>query len=84
MAAIIGHGTTGQLLCNLNARRIAKAVQADKHAAQSFRNAEDLYEYMISWAVNEKKPAKKLLQIASSVTSSYEQARAEAIRKQHP
>jgi len=75
-------GYAPELVQALNARRIAKAVQADKYAAQSFRSAEGLYEYMISWAIREKKPSKKLLQVANGVSDSYEEARAQAIRQQ--
>ena len=77
-------GYPPELVQALNARRIAKAVQADKYAAGSFRSAEGLYDYMISWVVHEKKTSKKMLQLAGSVTSSYEQARAEAMSQSHP
>lgn len=77
-------GYAAELVQALNARRIAQKVQADKYATQSFRSAEDLYEYMVSWAVREKKPSKKLLQVANNVTSTYEQARAQAMRQHFP
>jgi hypothetical protein len=77
-------GYAPQLVQALNARRIAKIVQADKYAAQNFRSAEDMYEYMVAWAIHEKKPSKKLLQVANGVTGSYEQARALAMRQQLP
>jgi hypothetical protein len=77
-------GYAPELVQALNARRIAKVVQADKYAAQSFRSAEDLYEYMLSWAIHEKKPSKKLLQVANNVTGSYEEARDLAMRHQLP
>ena len=77
-------GYAPELLQAMNARRIAKVAQADKYAAQSFSGAENLYEYMVSWAVREKKISKKLLQVANTVTASYEDARALAMRQQFP
>ena len=62
-------GYAPELLQAMNARRIAKVAQADKYAAQSFSSAENLYEYMVSWAVHEKKASKKLLQVANTVTA---------------
>jgi len=75
-------GYAPELVQALNARRIAQKAQAEKYAGQSFRSAEGLYEYMVSWAVHEKKPSKKLLQVASNVSGSYEQARSQAVRQQ--
>jgi hypothetical protein len=75
-------GYAPELVQALNARRIAQRVQADKYAAESFRSAEGLYEYMVSLAVHEKKPSKNLLKVANSVTGSYEDARALAMRQQ--
>jgi hypothetical protein len=77
-------GYAPELVQALNARRIAKIVQADKYAEQSFHSAEGLYEYMIAWAVREKKPSKKLLQVANSVSGTYEEARSQALRQQLP
>jgi len=77
-------GYAPELLQAMNARRIAKVAQADKYAAQSFSGAENLYEYMVAWAVREKKISKKLLQAANTVTASYEDARALAMRQQFP
>lgn len=77
-------GYAPELVQALNARRIAKVVQADKYAEQSFGSAEGLYEYMVSWAIQEKKPSKKLLQVAKVVAGSYEEARAQAMHQQHP
>ena len=77
-------GYAPELIQALNARRIAKNVQADKYAEQSFHNAEEMYQYMIGWAVHEKKPSKRLLQVANSVSGSYEDARALAMRQQFP
>ena len=74
-------GYAPELLQAMNARRIAKAAQADKYATQSFNSAENLYEYMVSWAIREKNMSKKLLQVANSVTASYEDARALAMRQ---
>ena len=74
-------GYAPELLQAMNARRIAKAAQADKYAAQSFNSAENLYEYMVSWAIREKNMSKKLLQVANTVTASYEDARALAMRQ---
>ena len=77
-------GYAPELLQAMNARRIAKVAQAEKYAAQSFSSAENLYEYMVSWAIREKKISKKLLQVANTVTASYEDARALAMRQQFP
>jgi hypothetical protein len=57
-------------------------VKADKYAVNSFHSAENLYEYMVSWAHHEQKPSKKPLQVANVVTVSYEHARALALRQQ--
>lgn len=75
-------GYPPQLLQAMNARRIAKALQAEKYAPQQFHSAEDLYQYMIGWAMKEKKPSKQLLQVAQAVAASYEDARAISIRQQ--
>ena len=77
-------GYAPELLQAMNARRIAKVAQADKYAAQSFRNAENLYQYMVWWAVHEKKPSKRLLQVANSVSGSYELARSQSLKQQLP
>ena len=77
-------GYAPELLQAMNARRIATVAQAEKYAAQSFSSAENLYEYMVSWAIRDKKMSKKLLQVANTVTASYEDARALAIRQQFP
>jgi hypothetical protein len=77
-------GYAPQLIQALNARRIAQNVQAEKYAEQSFRNAEEMYQYMIGWAVHEKKPSKRLLQVANSVSGSYELARSQALKQQLP
>jgi len=77
-------GYAPELVQALNARRIATIAQAEKYAPQSFQSAEDLYQYMVSWAVHEKKPSKKLLQVANNVTGTYEDARAAAMRQPHP
>jgi hypothetical protein len=77
-------GYASELVQALNARRIAQKARAEKYAEQSFRSAEGLYEYMVSLAIHEKKPSKNLLKVANSVTGSYEEARALAIRRQAP
>jgi hypothetical protein len=77
-------GYAPELIQALNARRIAKNVQADKYAEQSFHNAEEMYQYMIGWAVHEKKSSKRLLQVANSVSGSYELARSQALKQQLP
>jgi len=77
-------GYAPELLQAMNARRIAKVAQAEKYAAQSFSSAENLYEYMVSWAIHEHKMSKRLLQVANTVTASYEDARALAMRQQFP
>ena len=68
----------------LNARRIAQGVQADKYAAQSFIVLRAYMNIWSAWAVREKKLSKKLLQAANTVTASYEDARALAMRQQFP
>jgi hypothetical protein len=77
-------GYAPELIQALNARRIAQNVQAEKYAEQSFRNAEEMYQYMIGWAVHEKKPSKRLSQVANSVSGSYELARSQSLRQQLP
>lgn len=76
-------GYAPELLQAMNARRIAKVLQADKYAHQQFQSAEDLYRYMMGWAIQEKKPSKQLLQVAKAVAESYEEARAVAARQQN-
>ena len=75
-------GYAPELLQAMNARRIAKLLQADKYAHQQFQSAEDLYKYMMGWAIQEKKPSKQLLQVAKAVAESYEEARAVTARQQ--
>ena len=75
-------GYAPELLQAMNARRIAKVLQADKYAHQQFQSAEDLYKYMMGWAIQEKKPSKQLLQVAKAVAESYEEARAVTARQQ--
>ena len=75
-------GYPSELLQAMNARRIAKAFQADKYAPRQFENAEGLYQYMIGSAIQGKKASKELLQVARAVAESYEEARSASIRRQ--
>ncbi len=78
----ISSGYSSELLQAMNARRIAKLLQADKYAPQQFHNAEDLYKYMIGSALQEKKPSRQLLQVAKVVAENYEEARSISTRQQ--
>jgi hypothetical protein len=75
-------GYAPELIQAINARRIAKALDAEKYAPVKFRQAEDSYHYMIGSAKLEKKPSKDLLAVAKSVAQSYEEARAISVRMQ--
>jgi hypothetical protein len=75
-------GYAPELIQAINARRIAKTLNAEKYAPVKFRQAEDFYHYMIGSAKLEKKPSKDLLKTAKSVAQSYEEARAISIRMQ--
>jgi len=74
-------GYAPELIQAMNARRIAKALDAEKYAPVQFRQAEDLYHYMTGSAKLEKKPSKDLLGVAKSVAQSYEKARAMSVRR---
>ena len=76
-------GYPPQIIQAMNARRIAKALQADKYAIQGFRSSEELYQYMIGSAIQGKQPSKQLLKIAQAVTQSYEETRVVSIRNQN-
>ena len=67
----------------MNARRIARVLQGEKYATQEFQSAENLYEYMISSAIQGKQLSKQLLKIAQAVAQSYEETRAVSIRRQN-
>jgi hypothetical protein len=75
-------GYAPELIQAMNARRIAKVLQAEKYAAQKFQAAEDLYQYMMGSAIQGKKPSKQLLGVAKAVAESYEEARAVSVRQQ--
>ncbi|HXY52719.1 MAG TPA: hypothetical protein VEI01_24960 [Terriglobales bacterium] len=75
-------GYAPELIQAINARRIAKALDAEKYAPVQFHQAEDLYHYLTGSAKLEKKPSKELLGVAKSVAQSYEKARAMSVRKQ--
>ena len=76
-----GSGYAPEIIQAMNARRIAKVLQAEKYAPQEFRSAEDLYQYMIGSAIQGKQISKRLLKIADSVAQSYETARAVAFQQ---
>ncbi len=76
-------GYAPEIIQAMNARRIAKALQAEKYAFQEFRSSEDLYEYMVGSAIQGKQPSKQLLKIAQAVAQSYEESRAISIRNQN-
>jgi hypothetical protein len=78
-----GSGYAPQIIQAMNARRIAKALQAEKYAVQGFRSSEELYQYMIGSAIQGKQPSKQLLKIAQAVTQSYEETRVVSIRNQN-
>jgi len=65
----------------MNARRVAKSMQAEKYAGAQFRNAEGLYQAMINTAIQGKKPSKQVLQMAKVAAETYEDARARASRQ---
>jgi len=66
----------------MNARRIAKAFQAENYAPQEFEAAEDLYQYMIRKLIQEKKASKHLLRVANNVAEIFEKARIISVRRQ--
>jgi len=76
-------GYAPEVIQAMNARRIAKVLQAEKYAPLQFRGAEDLYQSMIGSAIQGKQPSKGLLKIAKAVAESYEEARAVSIRQQY-
>jgi len=76
-------GYPPELLQAMNARRIAKAWDAEKYAPVQFRQAEDFYHYLTGSVKLEKKPSKELLGVAKSVSQSYEKARAISLRQQN-
>jgi hypothetical protein len=51
----------------MNARRIAQVLQAERNAPEQFHNAERLYQTMIAFAMQGKKPSKQLVQMAKVV-----------------
>jgi hypothetical protein len=53
-------GYPSEIIQAMNARRIAKVAGAEKYAPEAFRAAEDLYKYMVSMAIEEKKHQSKL------------------------
>ena len=65
-----------QIIQAMNARRIAKVLQAEKYALQEFQSAENLYEYMIASAIQGKQISKQLLKIAQAVAQGYDETRA--------
>jgi hypothetical protein len=78
-----GSGYAPEIIQAMNARRIAKVLQAEKYAPQEFRSAEDFYQYMIASAIQGKKLSKQLLKIAETVAQSYETARSVSVRQQN-
>ncbi len=76
-------GYAPEVIQVMNARRIAKVLQAEKYAPQEFRTAEDLYEYLIASAIQGKQISKQLLKIAENVAQDYDWARAVSIRLQN-
>jgi hypothetical protein len=76
-------GYAPEIIQAMNARRIAKTLQAEKYAFRQFRSSEDLYEYMVGSAIQGKQPSKQLLKIAQAVAESYEATRAISIRNQN-
>jgi hypothetical protein len=78
-----GSGYAPEIVQAMNARRIAKAMQAEKYATQELRSSEDLYQYMIGSAIQGKQISKQLIKVAQAVTQSYEQTRAASIRRQN-
>jgi len=76
-------GYAPEIIQAMNARRIAKTMQAEKYATQELQSAEDLYQYMIGSAIQGKQISKQLLKIAQAVTESYEEARTVSIRQQN-
>ena len=76
-------GYAPELIQAMNARRIAKALQAEKYAPQEFRSAEDFYQYMVALAIQGKQVSKQLLKTAENAAQSYEHARAVSIRLQN-
>jgi hypothetical protein len=76
-------GYAPEIIQAMNARRIAKALQAEKYAAQQFSSSENLYEYMVGSAIQGKQPSKQLLKIAQAVAESYEETRAISVRNQN-
>lgn len=75
-------GYPTELLQAMNARRIAKALQAEKYAPRQFENAEGLYHYMMDSAIQGKKVSKELLQVARVVAQTYEDARSISTHRQ--
>jgi hypothetical protein len=75
-------GYAPEIIQAMNARRIAKVLQAEKYAPQKFQEAENLYKYMIGFGIQGKKEPKQLLEIARAVAESYEEARAASIFQQ--
>jgi hypothetical protein len=75
-------GYAPELIQAMNARRIAKVLQAEKYAPQELRTAEDLYQYLIASAIQGKQISKQLLKLAEAVAQDYDWARAVSIRQQ--
>lgn len=76
-------GYATEIIQAMNARRIAKALQAEKYAPEEFRSSEELYEYLVSLAIQGKQPSKQVLKLAQTVAQSYEESRAISIRNQN-
>jgi hypothetical protein len=66
----------------LNARRIAQVARAEQHATNEFKQAEDLYQFVLSTVLNDKRPSTSSLKNAIAVIRSYENARAVSVRRQ--
>jgi hypothetical protein len=75
-------GYAPEIIQAMNARRIAKALQAEKYAPQKFQAAENLYKYMMGLGIQGKKESKQLLEVARAVAESYEEARAVSVLQQ--
>jgi len=74
-------GYAPEIVQAINARRVAKAMQAEKYAGERFRNAEGLYQAMMNTAIQGKKPSKQVLQMAKVAADTYEEARAVSSRQ---
>lgn len=74
-------GYAPEIVQAMNARRVAKSMQAEKYAGAQFLNAEGLYQAMINTAIQGKKPSRQVLQMAKVAAETFEDARAKASRQ---